>query len=92
MFLEGTRLDGDHRGLSLGQAATLEVDGQDIDVGVVALEGVEGRVGADAFARREPAASVEDASLTVEDDGLQKPVLLDVVGEGGQTVLVEQRQ
>jgi hypothetical protein len=29
--------------------------------------------------------------LAVEDDGLQEPVLLDVVGEGGQLFLIEQR-
>ncbi|OIJ91634.1 hypothetical protein BIV24_15345 [Streptomyces colonosanans] len=28
----------------------------------------------------------------VEDDGLQKPVLLDVVGKGGEVILVEQGQ
>ncbi|WP_456243417.1 hypothetical protein [Streptomyces ureilyticus] len=90
LFRNGTGLDRDHRGLSLGQAAAPEIDRQDVDVGGVALKGDEDRFGAGAFACGEPGAPVEDAPLAVEDDGLKEPVLLDVVGEGGQFVLVEQ--
>lgn len=92
MFPKGTSLDGDHRGLPLGEAAAPEVHGQDIDVRCITLVGDEVGFEARAFARDESAASVEDTSLTVENDGLQKAVLLDVVGQSGQVVLVEQRE
>ncbi|WP_455713261.1 hypothetical protein [Streptomyces uncialis] len=88
-FRNGTSLDGDHRGLPLGQAAAPEVDGQDVDVRTVALVRGEVWFGASLFAGGETAVSVEDAPLAIEDDGLQQPVLADVVGEGIEIVLVE---
>ncbi len=56
---------------------------------VGAIEGDEVRFCACAFTGGQAAAAVEDASLAVQDDGLQEPVLADVVGECGEVVLVE---
>ncbi|WP_446459305.1 hypothetical protein [Streptomyces niveus] len=72
-----------------GQAAPSEVDGKDVGIGGVALIGDEVRFDGGEFTRFEPSASVEEESLTVENDGLVKAVLPDVVGEGVEVVLVE---
>ncbi|WP_455771791.1 hypothetical protein [Streptomyces niveus] len=72
-----------------GQAAAPEVDGKDVSIGGVALVGDEVRFDRGEFTRFQPSASVEEESLTVEDDRLVKAVLPDVVGEGVEVVLVE---
>ncbi len=44
------------------------------------------------FAGGEPSTAVENSSVTVQDDGLQQSVVADVLGEGGEVVLVERRK
>ncbi|MGW5868270.1 hypothetical protein ACWFRJ_39695 [Streptomyces sp. NPDC055239] len=67
----------------------MDVDGQYVSVGVVAFVGGEGGFDSRDLARLEPTASVDDLALSIQDDGVEQPVFLDVGGEGFEIFLVE---
>lgn len=67
----------------------MDVRRQGVTVRVVAfVRGVRGLDAGD-LARLQTVASVDDAAVAVEHDGVQQAVFLKVVGEGLEVLLVE---
>ena len=70
----------------------MDIGGQDVAVRVVAFVRGEGGFDAGKLTRLQAAASVDDLAAPVENDGVQQPVFLDVVGESLEVILVELRE